>query len=191
MQDSLNVNLSSGAVTLTESQFRGDQTASPQSFGYFHFNCISGIAGSSLSFPVSSPQRPRIFSVTNAGSNVMAVLGNASAIQLLPGVSAVVFYDGADVSALSAVPIVVDYTTLDAELNTSPQPAAGLCYIVGAGTGDFSGQDNNIAVSRGGGNYSFLTPHDGQIVRTKDLNASPNVPRLIYWDSDAGSWTDV
>lgn len=177
----LSVDLTSADVTLTSAQLNGSQV----------FNCSGHTVARILTLPTPSPLTDRVLAVKNSGTAQIVVLAPSGAVPVLPNQKVILSYDSSSLEILSGDISVVDYTTLDTELSTSPLPEPGVVFIVGTGTGDFAGQDNNFAVSRGLGEYSFIAPYDGQTVRTKGLEASPNNARLIMFDADADAWVDV
>lgn len=191
--DYLQVDLSGGDATLSAANFRG----------YYLFECISHTSPVALTVtnidtsvsPNTAIRRP--FAVYNNGAGVLIVTIGTSSILVEVGQTRVLYTDGTanDLMAIDAWQVsVVEDHTLTQPPSTSPLNAVGTVYIVNSGSpsGAWAGfTAGNFAIHIGAGSYVELAARDGQIVRTKDLSASPHVPRLIYWDADAAAWSNV
>lgn len=155
----------------------------------FLFNCTGHTKNVSITLPAGIDRKVGFY---NGGAHPILLLSASSAVPVLPNQAVVVAYDGSTIRILSGHIKVVEYTSLNEELESSQELEPGGVYIVGIGTGEFAGQDNNFAVHRGDLSYSFITPFDRQIVRTRDLeNGTAANPRLIYFDADNQTWNDV
>lgn len=183
-QLTLDLDLSSGDITFSAADWK-----IPGAYLARVFNCTGHENNRAITLPASLD---RVVSFYNGGDHPICLLSSSSAVPVQPNQMVTVAYDGALMRIMEGHISVVEYTSLDEELGSSQELEPGHVYIVGTGTGEFSGQDGNFAVHRGDLSYSFIEPFDGQIVRTRDLqNGTAANPRLIYWDADTSEWKDV
>lgn len=181
-QESLGVDLSDD-VALTGTQF----------LAAFIYRCSGNASYRTLTVPAQK----RTFAVQNDGSAVLGVVCGGDTVLLWPGYAMLLMVDastlphGLSVVATKQPPIsAVEDHTLSQPPSSSPLNAAGTAYIVASGSpqGAWAGQVGNIAVHVGEGGYEFETPFDGQVVRSKNLSASPAVSTVLIYNGDAGSW---
>lgn len=177
------VDLTSADVTYTVAQWQIGSTFT----GAAVFKAINN----SVYRTITVPAVDRLFTVWNGGTEILGVVVDTETFIVQPGATKIFKMEESAHTAKviggtqTSISVVEDHT-LTAPPATSPINAVGTAYAVGASaTGAWSGEDGNLAVHTGGGSYVFETPFDGQIVRSKNLSASPQTSTAIIFDGSA------